>query len=76
MKFTEKFKGFNSIGFSFYVSRSMEGLRMLELIKPERLDFYTEMRIDPKESQSDFSVITGLVQLIEAPSGTSLIFYT
>lgn len=66
---TEKFKGFTSIGFSF-MSQDQGGFKDVKLIKPEG-DFYTEMRIEPKESQSDFSD-NRISSLIEAPDNNLL----
>jgi hypothetical protein len=68
-EFTKKFIGDNSIGFSF-LSQTDGGFKNVELIQPNG-SFYTELRIDPKESQSDFSD-NRISSIIEAPSGTSL----
>jgi|GEM_PF-5489895 len=50
---TEKFKGFSEIGFSF-MSQDQGGFKGVNLTSPQN-EFYSEMRIDPKESQSDFT---------------------
>ena len=50
---TTKFKGVHNIGFAF-CSQAGGGFKNVSLTKPED-DFYSILRIEPKESQSDFS---------------------
>ena len=64
-----KFKGFNSIGFSF-MSQDQGGFKNVVLTKPEG-DYYGILRIEPEESQSDFG-INELSTVNEAPEGNFL----
>ena len=61
---TEKFKGFQSIGFSF-MSQDQGGFKDVELTAPND-EFYSIIRIEPKNSQSD-NVINEISSMIEAP---------
>jgi hypothetical protein len=67
--FTEKFKGFSKIGFGFH-SQNQGGFKDVFLTAPQD-EFYVEMRIDPKESQSDFSD-NRISSIIEAPENNLL----
>lgn len=62
---TTKFKGVHNIGFAF-CSQAGGGFKNVSLTKPED-DFYSILRIEPKESQSDFSNYE-LSSIIDVPS--------
>jgi hypothetical protein len=66
---TEKFKGFQNIGFSFF-SQDQGGFKDVNLTKPEG-NFYSIIRIEPKKSQSD-NTINEISTLIEAPENNLL----
>jgi hypothetical protein len=62
---TEKFKGFSNIGFGFH-SQAGGGFKDVNLTAPNN-QFYAEIRIEPKESQSDFTD-SRISSYISAPS--------
>jgi len=66
---TSKFKGFQNIGFSFF-SQDQGGFKDVVLSRPDG-DFYSIIRIEPKNSQSD-NVINEISSLIEAPENNLL----
>jgi hypothetical protein len=66
---TQKFKGFQNIGFSFF-SQDLGGFKDVNLTKPEG-NFYSIIRIEPKNSQSD-NTINEISTLIEAPENNLL----
>lgn len=67
--YTNKFKGLNNIGFGF-MSQDNGGFKDVDLTLPES-SFYVEMKIDSKESQSDFSN-SRISSHIEAPQSSLL----
>tara|TARA_R110000787_G_scaffold7178_2_gene24695 strand:+ start:366 stop:4184 length:3819 start_codon:yes stop_codon:yes gene_type:complete len=66
---TQKFKGFSSVGFGFH-SQSQGGFKDVALTSPQD-QYCIEMRIEPKEAQSDFSD-NRISSFIEAPQGSLL----
>jgi len=66
---TKIFKGFQNIGFSFQ-SQNEGGFKNVVLTKPND-EFYSIIRMEPKNSQSD-NTINELSTIIEAPSGNLL----
>ena len=66
---TEKFHSYQKIGFAF-MSQDLGGFKDVLLTKPEG-DFYSILRIDPKESQSDFTN-NEISTFIEAPQNNLL----
>ena len=66
---TEKFKGLQNIGFSFF-SQDDGGFKDVELTAPQD-QFYTEIRIEPKDSQSDLTD-TRISSHLESPQNNLL----
>ena len=65
---TEKFKGFQNIGFGFFSQDAT--FKDVNLTKPND-QFYSIVRIEPKNSQSD-NVINEISSIIEAPENNLL----
>ena len=66
---TKKFKGFQNISFGFH-SQADGGFKDVVLSRPDG-DYYSIIRIEPKNSQSD-NVINEISSLIEAPENNIL----
>ena len=66
---TEKFLGAQAIGFSFY-SQNDGGFKDVVITQASN-DYYTEIRVEPKDAQSDFTS-TRISSHLEAPQGNLL----
>ena len=66
---TKKFKGFQNISFGFH-SQADGGFKDVVLSRPDG-DYYSIIRIEPKNSQSD-NVINEISSMIEAPENNLL----